>query len=153
MTDARTLGDLAPLPADTSKQYAYKPGTGWIEVTIPAGTNLSLYYETVVTWAAGTPQTITPTSGGVGFIPRIIQFEGIMKVAANGLAIGENFHIDLGGYGGSTLYGVSYRKRTATNFEMNVAQNGLAGPNSAGTGVAVSSAQADIKIMVWGSLT
>lgn len=84
MTSARTLGDLAPLPTDPTKQYAYKPGTGWIEVVIAAGWRAVL--DTAQSTASGTAKDFTAPAGLVVFRATVM-LDGVSTNGASALQV------------------------------------------------------------------
>ncbi|WP_236233201.1 pyocin knob domain-containing protein [Pseudomonas tohonis] len=104
-------------------------------------------YETTVAWTAG---ATIPITHNLGVVPKMVVFEGVMKTAAFGLAIGERFESALIPGGGTVIYGQIYRKPTTTTLEVIVGNTGLMLLYSGGVASAVSAAQADLRIKVIG---
>lgn len=96
-------------------------------------------------WVAGGELVVTHN---LGVAPKICQCDLVMKVAMNGLQIGERatVHFDYGG--GSSHYGPEIRKQTNSTITIRIGNLGMFTANNSGSSGTVTPAQADLIVKV-----
>lgn len=139
---------LGGLAADLKAQYDAATGQYYvmrngIAVVVP-------YYETIISgWAAAAQITVTH---GLGVFPKLVMFEIVALAAIGELAIDEVEEIQQGynNYGGAPQYGVIAKKKTTTDLRLRLGSGGLVVGVAGGKATAVTNAQANLKVKVWG---